>query len=223
MVRSAIQFRNVLRTERSRLLLARGCLETTASRRTGKQLEDVTSLPPRRAVNMRLAPLLAAAFQIGAVVLAQETTPLPPSCPQTQADAAYPATSKLPDPYRKADGTRFATREEWECKRDEIRQRLQRWELGPKPPKPSSVTATLSGRTISIPCSEGGQVRPSPSLSPSGCRPARARAWPRRPSRRSSPSAGPPSPSPPASPPLRTTHGRGKFYDLYGSSHVTGG
>ena len=87
---------------------------------------------------------------------AQEQAPLPASCSKFPTTGQYGKDVKLPDPFLKADGTRVQSKEEWACKRDEIRQQFQKLELGVKPPKPT-VKATMSGSTISITCSEGGK------------------------------------------------------------------
>ncbi|KAI5859381.1 hypothetical protein GGS23DRAFT_600505 [Durotheca rogersii] len=47
-------------------------------------------------------------------------------------------------------------KEAWACKRAEIRGKIERYELAPKAPKPSSVGTTISGSTIMITMSEGG-------------------------------------------------------------------
>ncbi|KAL7627063.1 hypothetical protein AAE478_003839 [Parahypoxylon ruwenzoriense] len=156
---------------------------------------------------------------------AQEVAPTPSSCAPIPSDAIYPKSAKLPDPFLQADGTRLSTKGAWECKRAEIRDLIQRYELGPKPPKPSSVTATISGSTISITASEGGK---SVSFS----------VTVRKPSGGTAPypaviAYGAPSIPIPAG--VTTINynnqnvaadnprAQGKFYDLYGSSHEAGG
>jgi hypothetical protein len=84
----------------------------------------------------------------------QEAAPIPSSC--SYHTGTYPKTTKLPDPLLLANGKRVSNKDEWACKRAEIREQIQRYELGPKPPKPT-VSAVASGGKINITCSESGQ------------------------------------------------------------------
>ena len=43
----------------------------------------------------------------------------------------------IPDPFTSIDGEKVTTKTDWSCRRDEINQLLQRYELGALPPKPS--------------------------------------------------------------------------------------
>jgi hypothetical protein len=56
---------------------------------------------------------------------------------------------KLPDPFAMHDGTRITTKAQWECRRNEIKKDLEKYEIGPKP-EPASVSATLSGTTLTV-------------------------------------------------------------------------
>jgi hypothetical protein len=92
--------------------------------------------------------------------------PLPPvydeedtgaDCPEpTLPDyAALPEVSPLPDPFENADGTRIASRADWRCRRAEIKAALEKWDVGEKPGKPSTLTPSLDGNTIRITVGEG--------------------------------------------------------------------
>jgi hypothetical protein len=92
--------------------------------------------------------------------------PLPPvydeedtgaDCPKPPLPdyAALPAVTHLPDPFKMADGTTIASRSDWRCRRAEIKARLEKYDVGEKPDKPSTFTATLNGDTISIVVGEG--------------------------------------------------------------------
>ena len=75
-----------------------------------------------------------------------------------------PEIEHHPDPFLFADGTtRMTSRSEWRCRRAEIKAILEQYDAGIKPGKPDSVEASLSGNTIDITCTEGGN-----SLSMSG-------------------------------------------------------
>jgi len=172
-----------------------------------------------------------ASFVLGLAALsvlqafAQEQSPLPASCSSFPTQGQYAKNAKLPDPFLKADGTRVKSKEEWACKRDEIRQQFQRLELGVKPPKPT-VTASMSGNTISISCSEGGK---SISFSVT-IRPPSGTAQAPYPAVIGLGGGSIPYPSGVAvisynnqDMAVDNPHGRGKFYDLYGSTHTAGG
>lgn len=51
----------------------------------------------------------------------------------------------------------MTTKAQWDCRRAEILQLLQKYELGTLPPKPSSVTGSLSGNVLTVNVSEGGK------------------------------------------------------------------
>jgi hypothetical protein len=71
--------------------------------------------------------------------------------------SALPSIPHLPDPFTKADGSRMTTREEWRCRRAEIKAMLEHYDVGEKPGKPSTFKATLDGNTINITVGEGDQ------------------------------------------------------------------
>ncbi|KAH6897806.1 hypothetical protein BKA70DRAFT_1528499 [Coprinopsis sp. MPI-PUGE-AT-0042] len=80
------------------------------------------------------------------------------------------ANSKLPDPFTFAGGQKVTTAADWTCRRAEILQLFQTYESGTLPPKPQTVTGSLSGNTLSVSVSNGGQsISFSASISfPSG-------------------------------------------------------
>ncbi len=57
--------------------------------------------------------------------------------------------NKLPDPFAMNDGTRITTKADWECRRNEIKKDLEKYEIGPKP-EPPTVKASLSGDTLNV-------------------------------------------------------------------------
>ncbi|KAI5782031.1 hypothetical protein DFH27DRAFT_519327 [Peziza echinospora] len=86
--------------------------------------------------------------------------PTATSTPGTCAAFGNPTfgtVSSLPDPFLKLSGGRISTKAEWACRREEISKLFQRDELGTFPPKPSSVTASYSGTSLSITASEAGK------------------------------------------------------------------
>ncbi|GAA3175031.1 hypothetical protein GCM10010451_24840 [Streptomyces virens] len=67
------------------------------------------------------------------------------------ADTGSPASeSRLPDPFRKLDGTRISTAADWRCRRAEIRELAERHVYGQKPARPDSVTGSVSRTGITV-------------------------------------------------------------------------
>jgi hypothetical protein len=62
---------------------------------------------------------------------------------------ALKKNTKLPDPFAMHDGTRISSKAQWECRRNEIKKDLEKYEIGPKQ-EPPMVVATLSGTTLSV-------------------------------------------------------------------------
>ncbi|KAF7515990.1 hypothetical protein G7054_g14343 [Neopestalotiopsis clavispora] len=151
----------------------------------------------------------------------QEYSPTPTSC-TTEASASYPAATKLPDPFLLPNGSRLATKEQWACKRSEIREQLQKYELGTKPPKPT-VSSTFANNKITIASSQGGKSATFAVTVklPSGTGPFPALI--------AYEGASIPVPSgvavltfPNHDIAADDPRGKGKFYELYGTSHPAG-
>ncbi|KAG8751781.1 carbohydrate-binding module 1 [Serendipita sp. 396] len=79
------------------------------------------------------------------------------SCTPLSGNPTSSTIPKLPDPFQRVSGSRVTTKNDWTCRRAEISQLMQTNELGTMPPKPSSVTGSLSGNTLTINVSEGGK------------------------------------------------------------------
>lgn len=129
----------------------------------------------------------------------------------------------LVDPFTFLNGSNVTIQDEWACRREEIREIFQRYELGPKP-EAEEVTATFSGSALSITVQSGGKsISFSASVrAPTGNGPFPALI-----------ALGGSSVPVPSSVAVITYNnediaatnprGRGKFYDLYGSQHTAGG
>ncbi|KAF2756484.1 hypothetical protein EJ05DRAFT_466840 [Pseudovirgaria hyperparasitica] len=61
-----------------------------------------------------------------------------------------PSTSKLPNPFIFASGRSVTTKADWACRQQELSQLFQKSELGDKPAKPSSLSASLSNNILTI-------------------------------------------------------------------------
>lgn len=78
------------------------------------------------------------------------------TCPALPSTISFTSTTLLPDPFLTVSGTRVTTQDQWGCRQQEISALMQKYELGTKPPKPSSVTQTLTSNSITVTCSNGG-------------------------------------------------------------------
>jgi hypothetical protein len=67
------------------------------------------------------------------------------------------ANSLLPDPFTRLNGTRISSVSDWTCRREEILQLAQKYVYGTKPPKPASVTGTVSSTNITVNVSNNGK------------------------------------------------------------------
>ncbi|KAF2680615.1 carbohydrate esterase family 15 protein [Lentithecium fluviatile CBS 122367] len=136
------------------------------------------------------------------------------------------ANSKLPNPFKFFNGGDVKTKADFECKNKEVSAAIQAQELGVFPPKPSTVTASLSGSTLSISSTEGGKtVSFTVSIkTPSGNGPFPAII--------AYGAASIPVPAGVATITFnndnigaqqgQSSRGQGKFFDLYGSGHSAG-
>jgi hypothetical protein len=86
---------------------------------------------------------------------------------QVSAGAAK-VNRKLPDPFLMHDGTRISTKAQWQCRRNEIKKDIERYEIGTKP-DPSTVVASVSGSTLSVKVTtSAGSITLTSSVSGSG-------------------------------------------------------
>jgi hypothetical protein len=96
---------------------------------------------------------------------AQAASTMPAASPVEDEGADCPvalpgsltSNSRLPDPFRRIDGTRITTKSDWRCRRAEIRELVERYVYGEKPGKPVSVTGTVSNSTVSVNVSHNGR------------------------------------------------------------------
>lgn len=79
------------------------------------------------------------------------------ACTPLPATINLVANSKLNDPFTFVDGRKVTTKADWECRQREILELFQRYESGTLPPKPESVTGSLSGNTLTVNVSNAGK------------------------------------------------------------------
>jgi hypothetical protein len=65
--------------------------------------------------------------------------------------------AKLPDPFERLDGTRISTKAEWRCRRQEIERQAEQYIYGAKPPRPESVSGSVSATSITVEVSDHGK------------------------------------------------------------------
>ncbi|KAF4616683.1 hypothetical protein D9613_008812 [Agrocybe pediades] len=164
-------------------------------------------------------------------LLAYLAVALPLSLAQSSC-GTLPATinfndAKLSSPFVFLNGTAVTTKDQFACRQQEISALFQKYELGTLPPKPSSVTGSVSGNTISVTASNGGtSISFTATITPpsgvSGKYPAIIAV------------GGMSIPSQPgvgvitfnnddiAAQNDGSSRGKGKFYTLYGANHSAG-
>jgi len=70
-----------------------------------------------------------------------------------------PVTTGLPDPFTRLDGTRIASKADWTCRREELLQQTFKYIYGAKPPKPESVTGSVTNTLVTVNVVNNGQTR----------------------------------------------------------------
>ncbi len=89
-------------------------------------------------------------------VMPEEDTGADLVVPALPATASLADNPKLPDPFTTLSGARVATKADWRNRREELVKLAQAFVYGTKPPKPSSVTASFSGGKLALGCADGG-------------------------------------------------------------------
>jgi hypothetical protein len=129
----------------------------------------------RSAIRLTAVMLALAALVAGAVtVAARPATARAAAAAGTGAEdngagcpvslpGSLTANSLLPDPFTRLDGTRISSVSDWTCRREEILQLAEKYIYGPKPPKPASVTGTVSSTSITVNVSNNGKTASFPA------------------------------------------------------------
>ena len=65
--------------------------------------------------------------------------------------------AKLPDPFKKLDGTRISSKADWKCRREEIGAMYEKLMFGEKPRNPEKVEGSYSGGTLTINVTDKGK------------------------------------------------------------------
>lgn len=135
--------------------------------------------------------------------------------------------AKMPDPFTAADGTKITTKAQWPCRAKEMNDMFAKWELGDKPPKPATVTGTVSKTAVTVSVTDSGKstsFTATVSIPSSGSAPYPVFIT----------IGGASIPIPAgvatinfpndqvAAQASSSSRGTGKFYDVYGKSHNAG-
>jgi hypothetical protein len=70
-----------------------------------------------------------------------------------------PVIQSLPDPFEWADGRgRMSNYSDWEGRRNEIGAQIQNYEIGVKPPRPDTITASYAGGVLTVNVTVNGRT-----------------------------------------------------------------
>jgi len=77
------------------------------------------------------------------------------ACPAIPNDLSSFKSDSLPDPFTFVNGRKVTNKADWACRQAEVRELIQRLELGTLPGKPSKMSATFSSGVLNITVTEG--------------------------------------------------------------------
>jgi hypothetical protein len=93
----------------------------------------------------------------GAAAAAVEDEGAGCAVPPLPDQGSLPAVAKLPDPFKRLDGTRITSKADWVCRREEIKKLSEKFVYGVKPARPASVTGTVTSTGITVNVSDSGR------------------------------------------------------------------
>jgi hypothetical protein len=70
---------------------------------------------------------------------------------------ALPTNAKLPDPFKRLDGSRITARSDWRCRRAEVKKLAEKFVYGEKPARPQTVTGAVSNTGVTVNVSHNGR------------------------------------------------------------------
>lgn len=77
--------------------------------------------------------------------------------PALPSEGSLTANPKLPDPFKKMDGTAMTSKAEWVCRREEILRQAEEFIYGEKPRTPASaVSGSVTESRITVSVTDGG-------------------------------------------------------------------
>jgi hypothetical protein len=138
----------VIRTSRSRIR-STVILAATVSLAIAGSISGATGTTAAQAATTSVGAAQAAA---GAVGVEDDGADCPVNITGPGA-----SNSKLPDPFKKIDGQRITTKDDWRCRRSEIKKLAEKYVYGEKPTRPQSVTGSVSRSSINVTVSDRGK------------------------------------------------------------------
>ncbi|RXW20649.1 hypothetical protein EST38_g5210 [Candolleomyces aberdarensis] len=102
-----------------------------------------------------LVPLLALLLS-ASCSLAQQTEVTTENC-SPSVNLPYLSNTKLPDPFKFANGNQVKTVKDWACRKREIQGLLEKYELGPLPGG-GTTSATLDGDRLNVTVTDNGKT-----------------------------------------------------------------
>lgn len=70
--------------------------------------------------------------------------------PVLPAGSTLPENPNLPDPFTRLDGTVITQKSDWVCRREEILRQVFQYIYGQKPPKPESVSGSVTSTQVTV-------------------------------------------------------------------------
>jgi hypothetical protein len=105
-----------------------------------------------------LTLLSPGAFAQVPLVYTVENTGASCTPPPLLALSQLPVVEPLTDPFIRSNGSARSTNfSDWACRRNEIKQEIEHYEIGAKPPRPAGITASFSGSTLTVQITRNGQ------------------------------------------------------------------
>jgi len=81
-------------------------------------------------------------------------------CPVTLLPSInqLPSVKLLPDPFLKDNGKRYTRFADWECRRNDIKRKIEHYETGIKPNRPDSISASFADTLLTVTITHNGET-----------------------------------------------------------------
>ncbi|KAK5136464.1 hypothetical protein LTR08_003109 [Meristemomyces frigidus] len=97
---------------------------------------------------------LVSTLSLASVALA--LSPSYNSCPAQPRNVALKNNTHLPDPFTFEDGQKVKTKQQWQCRREELKSLFEEYELGTLPGPPEHLSASLNASNLTITAATNG-------------------------------------------------------------------
>jgi len=93
------------------------------------------------------------------LVYSAENTGTTCAAPTLPAFDQLPTIEPLPDPFMRSDGASRSTNfSDWECRRNEIKAEIENYEIGRKPGRPETITASYAAGMLTVDVTVNGKT-----------------------------------------------------------------